>query len=305
MKIKPLLPRIFLILRYFIIGLVSAYFLLALIGGIYLYRNKLNTWAAWFARIFPYPVAYAKGDIVRFSDWQKSLSYLKTFAQKTNQPFNVEEEGKKVLEEKIEAIFYQEEAQRLKITVSDSEVDQKFLTDVQAENSLDEIRRTLKEMYDMSVNDFKKVLKEAMIKEKVQQALLNNGTLMKASVSHILISCPPDADQKTQDEARAKAESIIKEIQAGKSFEEAAKTYSADKNSRDNGGKLGEISAGMVAPEFEKAVFEFNGTGLLPTPVKTDYGFHIIKLESKTGKYLQIEDWLKEQKAKTKIIRFI
>jgi len=305
MKIKPLLPRIFLVLRYFIIGLVSAYFLVALIGGIYLYKNKLSGWAGWFGRIFPYPVAYAKGDIVRFSDWQESLNYLKTLAQKTNQPFNAEEEGKKVLEEKIDAIFYQKEAQRLKITVSDAEVDQKFLTDIQAENSLEEIRRTLKEMYNMSVNDFKKVLKEAMLKEKVQQALLNNGTLMKATVSHILISCPPDADQKTQEDSKAKAESIIKEIQAGKSFEEAAKTYSTDKNSRDSGGRLGEISAGMVAPEFEKAVFDFNGSGLIPSPVKTDYGFHIIKVESKTGKYLQIEDWLKEQKTKAKIIRFI
>lgn len=84
---------------------------------------------------------------------------------------------------------------------------------------------------------------------------------------HILVS---------GDEALAKVQD---ELKAGKSFDVVAKEYSIDPGSAANGGDLGEFPRGMMVPEFEKAAFELVNPGDVSEPVKTQFGWHIIKLE--------------------------
>ncbi|HZK00847.1 MAG TPA: peptidylprolyl isomerase [Tissierellaceae bacterium] len=73
-----------------------------------------------------------------------------------------------------------------------------------------------------------------------------------------------------------KAESIIQELNEGLSFEEAAKKYSSCP-SKDVGGNLGEFGRGQMVPEFEEAAFNME-EGSISDPVKTQFGYHIIKL---------------------------
>ena len=86
---------------------------------------------------------------------------------------------------------------------------------------------------------------------------------------HILVS---------GDEELAKVQS---ELKAGKSFDVVAKEYSRDPGSAANGGDLGEFPRGMMVPEFEKAAFELKNPGDVSEPVKTQFGWHIIKLEER------------------------
>lgn len=97
---------------------------------------------------------------------------------------------------------------------------------------------------------------------------------------HILIKVPPKVDAKTDDAARAKAEDILKQLKAGANFEELAKKNSEDEGSAPAGGSLGWFQRGRMVAEFEKAAFS-TPPGQISGIVKTDFGYHIIKVEDK------------------------
>lgn len=73
---------------------------------------------------------------------------------------------------------------------------------------------------------------------------------------------------------------IRNEILAGDSFAVAAKNYSDDYMSADNGGDLGFIARGVMVPEFDAAAFELE-TGEISEPVRTEYGYHLIMVENR------------------------
>jgi peptidyl-prolyl cis-trans isomerase D len=94
---------------------------------------------------------------------------------------------------------------------------------------------------------------------------------------HILL----DINQGGVQKALAKADSLKKLIEAGKSFEDLAKMYSIDKNSGVNGGDLGTFGRGAMIPAFEDAAF-----GGRPGELKivtSQFGVHLIKIESQKG----------------------
>ncbi len=98
----------------------------------------------------------------------------------------------------------------------------------------------------------------------------------KADVAHILFLA-----EKPEDEAAAlaKAEDVIKRLDAGEDFATLAKELSEDPGSKENGGLYEGITRGQFVPEFEKAMFEDLKPGeYTKTPVKTQFGYHVIKL---------------------------
>ena len=81
---------------------------------------------------------------------------------------------------------------------------------------------------------------------------------------------------KTEEEAKA----IIKDLDAGKDFVEIAKEKSTDPN-KSEGGDLGYFAKGRMVPEFEAAAFALEKGAYSKEPVKTQFGFHVIKVEDK------------------------
>ena len=82
----------------------------------------------------------------------------------------------------------------------------------------------------------------------------------------------------TEEQAKAKAEELHKQIVGGASFEELAKKESDDVGSGARGGDLGEFGRGQMVPEFEKAAFEAKVGEVTPV-VRTQFGYHIIKVD--------------------------
>ena len=80
-------------------------------------------------------------------------------------------------------------------------------------------------------------------------------------------------------EAKAKAEDLRKQILAGASFDELAKKESDDAGSGARGGDLGSFGHGQMVPEFEQAAFTAKVGEITPV-VKTQFGYHIIKVEA-------------------------
>ena len=95
---------------------------------------------------------------------------------------------------------------------------------------------------------------------------------------HILVRVPLDADNATVLEKRKKAEEILKEAKAGKDFAELAKKYSEDPGSAKAGGDLGFFTRETMVKPFSDTVFNMK-EGEIAGPVRTRFGFHIIKLE--------------------------
>jgi peptidyl-prolyl cis-trans isomerase SurA len=98
--------------------------------------------------------------------------------------------------------------------------------------------------------------------------------------SHILISLPPDAEKLAVDSALNVLNIIYGKLEKGSSFEDLAKEYSGDKGSAARGGDLSWFGWGAMLPEFNTAVYALE-INEISKPVKTQYGYHIIKLLEK------------------------
>lgn len=173
------------------------------------------------------------------------------------------------------------------------------VTDKEVKNKLQEIKDQLGANFAMAMQQagfedeeqFKKTLKVALLQEKaglkdikVTEKELKeyyNNLKPEIKASHILVE-----DEKTAKEVETK----LKENKA--SFEDLAKEYSKDPGSAANGGDLGWFGAGKMVPEFEEAAYKLK-VGETSPIVKSDFGYHIIKLTDK--KELESFDKMKKE----------
>ena len=98
-----------------------------------------------------------------------------------------------------------------------------------------------------------------------------------AEVAHIFVALRPEASTEDSIRKVEKINNIYSKIQDGLSFEDAVAEYSEDRGSIKNQGKLSKFSCNRVVPEFVKIVDNLEIDDV-SEPVKTAYGFHIIKL---------------------------
>lgn len=113
------------------------------------------------------------------------------------------------------------------------------------------------------------------IKTFYEQNLQRFSTPEERRASHILIAVN---GEKSDADAKKEADEIYKQLQADPSkFAQLAKSKSADPGSARQGGDLGFFQKGMMVPEFDNAVFS-GKKGDLVAPVKTQFGYHIIKI---------------------------
>lgn len=122
----------------------------------------------------------------------------------------------------------------------------------------------------------------------------------EVQVSHILVRF--DSENPSQEEnARRKISDIYAEIQKENTiWEEIVQAYSEDLATKSGGGMLPWFGVGTMIPEFEMAGFSLTEVGEVSPPIKTPYGYHILRLEGKRG--LQPYEEL-EQSIRSKILR--
>ncbi len=99
--------------------------------------------------------------------------------------------------------------------------------------------------------------------------------------SHILLRIPQGADQGVVDEKKKEIEKIREEIISGADFAAVAKEKSEDPGNAKKGGDLGMVKRGMMVKPFEQALFAMK-EGEISQPVRTIFGWHIIKLDKIT-----------------------
>lgn len=109
---------------------------------------------------------------------------------------------------------------------------------------------------------------------KVDDKREANGRI---KVAHIMLFTPKEMVDADLEKTKQKIDSIYAALKSGESFSELAKSLSEDKGTAVKGGELREFGTGEMVPEFEKAAFELKDDGEISKPVKSSYGWHIIK----------------------------
>lgn len=100
-------------------------------------------------------------------------------------------------------------------------------------------------------------------------------------VAQIMINIKQSEGPAGEAAAKSRADSIYNQLKKGVNFEEMVEKYSDDKFSKNTKGVLQTISVGQMVPEFEDAAFALKKPGDISSPVKTKFGYHIIKLIDK------------------------
>jgi peptidyl-prolyl cis-trans isomerase C len=214
-----------------------------------------------------------------------------------------------------------QEAKARKIAVPDAEVDAQvaqiraqFPSEAQFQQALTAQKTTLEAVRSDTRDEMSaEKLVESAIADKVtvkpeavtdfyqkNQDKFQQGPRVRAS--HILIGIPQNADAATKQQARSKAEAVLKDLKSGKDFAASAKANSQDPGSAPNGGDLGYFEQGQMVPPFEQAAFALKA-GEMSEIVETQFGYHIIKLADKQDSRIvpldeakqQIEQYLTEQ----------
>ncbi|MFZ0454629.1 MAG: peptidylprolyl isomerase [Ignavibacteriaceae bacterium] len=116
---------------------------------------------------------------------------------------------------------------------------------------------------------------------KIDGTIATNQTMVDAS--HILIN-QYGSDQKNYEEAMK----LYKALKEGADFSKLAKEKSGDRGSAAKGGDLGWFGKGAMVPEFERAAFN-GAVGVVQKPIKTNYGYHIIRVNGRTNKEFIVE----------------
>ena len=145
----------------------------------------------------------------------------------------------------------------------------------------------------LSVDNFlaKAEVKVEDIKKYYDEHQNEFGKPEERHAAHILISAAAKAPQAEQDAAMAKAELLLQKVRANPAaFAELAKQNSQDPGSAANGGSLGFFGRGQMVKPFEEAAYALK-VGEISGLVKSDFGYHIIKLvEIKPARILPFEE---------------
>ena len=203
---------------------------------------------------------------------------------------------------KLAVVTFTVDSLRSQVSASDADVSAYFDAH-KADFRIPEKRKIRYVLVDLDALRAKVGVPQADIERSYNDNMQQYSTPEQVRASHILLK----TDGKDDAAVKAKAEDVLKQARSGADFAELAKKYSEDEGTAKNGGDLDYFGRGRMVPEFDTAVFAMEKPGDISDLVKTQYGYHIIKLVDKkpgTTKTLndvkqQITDQLAFERAQT------
>jgi peptidyl-prolyl cis-trans isomerase D len=202
---------------------------------------------------------------------------------------------------KLAVVSFTADSFRAQVTASDAEV-ASYFNGHQNDFKIPEKRKIRYLLIDVEALRAKTVVPASDIEREYNNNSEQYTTPEQVRASHILLK----TEGKDDASVKAKAEALLKQARNGADFAELAKKNSEDEASAKNGGDLDYFGRGRMVPEFDQAVFAMQ-PGAISDLVKTQYGYHIIKLVDKknaTTRPLaevrqQLNDQLAYQRAQT------
>jgi peptidyl-prolyl cis-trans isomerase SurA len=122
----------------------------------------------------------------------------------------------------------------------------------------------------------------------------------KVKVAHIMAQVPRKASAEDSLQAKRRIDEIYARIQKGENWNELASQFSDDASTKYKGGELPEFKIGEVLPEIEQTAFGMRNAGEISAPIRSAFGWHILKLIDKKGipPFKELENNLKQEVTK-------
>ncbi|MSO30550.1 MAG: hypothetical protein EXQ48_06330 [Acidobacteria bacterium] len=184
---------------------------------------------------------------------------------------------------------------RSSVTVSDPDVASYFEAHA-ADFKVPEKRKVRYVLVDLDAVRAKITVPTSDIERAYNDSIAQYSTPEQVRASHILLK----TEGKDDAAVKAKAEDVLKQARSGADFAGLAKKYSEDDANAKNGGDLDYFGRGRMVPQFDAVAFGMEA-GQISDLVKTQYGYHIIKLTDKkpgtTQELATVRDQIKDQLA--------
>lgn len=176
---------------------------------------------------------------------------------------------------KLQVVALSADKFRPQVTVSDPEIASYFDAH-KADYKIGEKRKIKYLLLDVEAARAKVTVTPAEVERYFNDNIQQYSTPEQVRASHILLK----TEGKDEAAVRAQAEDVLKQAKSGADFAELAKKYSEDESNSANGGDLDYFGRGRMVREFEQVAFNME-PGKISDLVKTQYGFHIIKVTDK------------------------
>lgn len=249
-------------------------------------NNPLATKAASFIRV---AVARVNDNPILYSDYSRDLASLKKFYSANPQSagqVSDEQASDQVLSRLIANTLIAEAAKEFDVTIDDSDMEasKKDLM-IKFNNDEQKLTEDIKNNFDLSLDEFysailyPSVLQDKLAKQFADSTGDKGKEFMTEQVHarHILFEV---TEPKDDAKVKQKATKVLNRIKAGEDFAKLAKEFGSD-GTKEQGGDLGWFGKGAMVPEFEAAAFELKAGELSNSLVKTNFGYHIIKVDEK------------------------
>ena len=141
----------------------------------------------------------------------------------------------------------------------------------------------------------KAALTEENLRKVYAEAVAQMGAEEEVHARHILFRVEDASDEAASKAAEAKVKAVIERLKKGEDFVVLAKELTEDPSGKESGGDLGYFSKDQMVPEFAEVAFKL-AKGEISDPVKTQFGWHVLKVEDKRTKpvppFEQVRDQL-------------
>ena len=135
---------------------------------------------------------------------------------------------------------------------------------------------------------------EANLHKVYDDATKQMGAEQEVHARHILFRVVNPADDAASKAAEAKVKAVIDRVKKGEDFNKLANELTEDPSGKANGGDLGYFTKEQMVPEFSEVAFKLD-KGQVSAPVKTQFGWHVLKVEDKRQRQAPAFDTVRDQ----------